>query len=134
MKRLIEKGLMFGNLIEVSSPALVERYNRAMKALCGRETKLTDFHIDLAGFSPEIGDELGDMLYLNPNGCNRQFILLSVGGQGQPAGQLAAFALPVPGGPVTGRGGRGRGGAPTPAPGGERGSGPGAPAPPGRGN
>ena len=30
MKRLIEKGLMFGNLIEVSSPALVERYKRAM--------------------------------------------------------------------------------------------------------
>ncbi len=28
MKRLIEKGLMFGNLIEVSSPQLVERYNR----------------------------------------------------------------------------------------------------------
>ena len=49
---------------------------------------------------------------------NRQFILLSVGGQGQPAGLLAAFALPVPGGPATGRGGRGRGGAPTPAPGG----------------
>ena len=35
MKRLIENGLMFGNLIEVSSPALVERYNRAMKALAG---------------------------------------------------------------------------------------------------
>ncbi len=77
MKRLIEKGLMFGNLIEVSSPALVERYNRAMKALCGKETKLTDFHIDLSGFSPEIGDELGDMEYLNPNGCNRSFILLT---------------------------------------------------------
>ena len=77
MKRLIEKGLMFGNLIEVSSPALVERYNRAMQALCGRQTKLTDFHIDLSGFSPEIGDELGDMAYLNPNGCNRSFILLT---------------------------------------------------------
>ena len=77
MKRLIEKGLMFGNLIEVSSPALVERYNRAMKALCGRDSKLTDFHIDLSGYSPEIGDELDDPLYLNPNGCNRSFILLT---------------------------------------------------------
>ena len=84
MKRLIEKGLMFGNLIEVSSPALVERYNRAMKALCGRETKLTDFHIDLSGFSPEIGDELGDMLYLNPNGCNRSFILLTTAQKNAP--------------------------------------------------
>jgi quinoprotein glucose dehydrogenase len=39
----------------------------------------------------------------------RQFIVVSVGGQ--PAGQLVAFALPVPGGGRGGRGG-GRGGAP----------------------
>lgn len=84
MKRLIEKGLMFGNLIEVSSPALVERYNRGMKALCGRETKLTDFHIDLSGYSPEIGDEVNDPLYLNPNGCNRSFILLTTAQKNAP--------------------------------------------------
>ena len=77
MKRLIEKGLMFGNLIEVSSPALVERYNRALEHLAGKRTTLTDFHIDISGYSPEIGDELGDDRYLNPNGCNRQFILLT---------------------------------------------------------
>lgn len=77
MMRLIEKGLMFGNLFEVSSTALVERYARALKHLTGRETKLRDFHIDISGYSPEIGDELNDPLYLNPNGCNRQFILLS---------------------------------------------------------
>ena len=42
---------------------------------------------------------------------NRQFIVVAVGGQ--PAGQLVAFALPVPGGTGGGRGGRGgRGGAP----------------------
>ena len=68
MKRLIEKGLMFGNLIEVSSPALIERYNRALKHLTGKVTALTDFHIDISGYSPEIGDELGDDLYLNHNG------------------------------------------------------------------
>jgi len=77
VKRLIEKGLMFGNLVEVSSPQLIDRYNRAMQHLCGKQTKLTDFHIDLSGYSPEIGDELGDPLYLNPNGANRQFILLT---------------------------------------------------------
>ncbi|MDI3336933.1 hypothetical protein QKW60_10970 [Defluviimonas aestuarii] len=77
MKRLIEKGLMFGNLVPVESPALVERYNRALKALTGKETKLADFHIDISGYSPEVGDELGDHLYLNANGCNRQFILLT---------------------------------------------------------
>ena len=77
MNRLIEKGLMFGNLIAVDTPTLVDRYNRALKQLTGKTTKLTDFHIDLSGFSPEVGDELGDMLYLNPKGCNRQFILLT---------------------------------------------------------
>ena len=41
---------------------------------------------------------------------NRQFILMAVGGQGQPAGQLVAFALPVPGG-TGGSRGRGRGDA-----------------------
>ena len=77
MKRLIQRGLMFGNLFHVSSPALVDRYRRAMQHLTGKTTALHDFHIDLSGFSPEIGDELGDDLYLNHNGVNRQFILLS---------------------------------------------------------
>jgi len=77
VKRLIEKGLMFGNLVPVTSPVLVDRYNRALRHLTGRETTLTDFHIDIAGQSPEIADELGDPLYLNPHGVNRQFILLT---------------------------------------------------------
>ncbi len=77
MKRLIEKGLMFGNLVPVDSPVLVERYKRALKHLTGKETSLPDFHIDISGFSPEIGDDLGDEHYLNHPGFNRQFILLS---------------------------------------------------------
>ncbi len=77
MMRLVKNGLMFGNLIKISSPALVARYNRALKHLTGLETSLTEFHIDISGYSPEIGDELEDQLYLNPNGCNRQFILLT---------------------------------------------------------
>ena len=84
MNRLIEKGLMFGNLVEVSSPQLIDRYNRALQHLAGKETKLKDFHIDLSGYSPEIGDELGDPLYLNPNGANRQFILLTTAQKAAP--------------------------------------------------
>jgi hypothetical protein len=84
MRRLIEKGLMFGNLVEVSSPALVERYNRAMTHLTGKRTGLAEFHVDISGYSPEIGDELGDDLYLNPNGCNRQFILLTTAQKAAP--------------------------------------------------
>ncbi|MGD9864406.1 MAG: DUF6638 family protein [Pseudodonghicola sp.] len=77
MKRLIEKGLMFGNLFPVDSPALIDRYNRALEHLTGKRTALGDFHVDLSGYSPEVGDELGDQLYLNQGGVNRQFILLS---------------------------------------------------------
>ncbi|TDE37860.1 DUF6638 family protein [Antarcticimicrobium sediminis] len=77
MKRLITRGLMFGNLYHVDSPALVERYNRALLHLTGKRTALDDFHVDLSGYSPEVGDELGDQLYLNQGGVNRQFILLS---------------------------------------------------------
>lgn len=77
MKRLIKKGLMFGNLIHVSSPVLVDRYNRALRHLTGKTTSLSDFHIDISGYSPEIGDEFDDVLYLNHAGVNRQFILLT---------------------------------------------------------
>ncbi|MEM8980113.1 MAG: DUF6638 family protein [Pseudomonadota bacterium] len=77
MKRLIQSGLMFGNLLEVSSPVLIERYNRALEHLTGKRTELPDFHIDISGYSPEIGAELGDDAYLNHAGVNRQFILLT---------------------------------------------------------
>ena len=77
MKRLIERGLMFGNLIRISSPALVERYNRALNQLTGKKTRLKSFHVDISGYSPEVGDSLGNHLYLNEGGCNRQFILLT---------------------------------------------------------
>ena len=77
MKRLIQSGLMFGNLYHVSGSAMVERYNRALAHLTGKRSGLTDFHVDISGYSPEIGDEFEDHLYLNHRGVNRQFILLS---------------------------------------------------------
>ena len=77
MKRLIETGLMYGNLVHVGGPLMVARYNRALKRLLGRTTTLTDFYVDISGFSPEVAQELGDPLYLNPNGVNRQFILMT---------------------------------------------------------
>ncbi|MEO8259724.1 MAG: pyrroloquinoline quinone-dependent dehydrogenase [Acidobacteriota bacterium] len=72
---------------------------------------------------PMPGSQTGvPMTYVHQN---RQFVLVAV--NGQPAGQLAAFALPAPAG-AGGRGGRGgaRGAPPAPGPGG-----PAAPAPPG---
>lgn len=84
MTPLITRGLMFGNLIPVDSPALVERYNRALKHLTGKTTALPDFHIDISGYSPEIGDELNDTRHLNPDGANRRFILLTTAQKDAP--------------------------------------------------
>ncbi len=84
MMRLVRNGLMFGNLIEVTSPALVARYNRALEHLIGKTTALTEFHIDISGYSPEIGHEFEDELYLNPEGCNRMFILLTTDQKSAP--------------------------------------------------
>jgi hypothetical protein len=78
MKRLVDHGLIYGNLFRVNTPVMRERYNAALEALTGKTTALQEFHVDLSGLSPEVGDELSDPLYLNPNGCNRQFILLSI--------------------------------------------------------
>ena len=75
---------------------------------------------------PMPGNQTGvPMTYLHQG---RQFVVLPVAGL--PAGQLVAFALPVPGGAGGGRGGRGgrgggRGGIPTPAPRGGQGAAPG---------
>jgi len=77
MMRLLKHGLIYGDLFKVDTPAMVERYNVALEALTGKRTKLETFMIDISGFAPEIGDELGDEQYINPNGVNRQFILLS---------------------------------------------------------
>ncbi|SLN60978.1 hypothetical protein AQS8620_02768 [Aquimixticola soesokkakensis] len=84
MRLLIERGLMFGGLVVVDSPALIERYNRALERLTGRRTQLSDFHVDLAGYSPEIADELEAPDYLDRAGANRRFILLSTAQKHSP--------------------------------------------------
>ena len=57
MMRLLRSGLMYGGLVEVATPTMVGRYNRALEKLTGRRTALDSFHIDLSGFAPEIGEE-----------------------------------------------------------------------------
>jgi len=76
MKTLIERGMLFGGLKRIDEPHLVERYNRALNALHLPSTTLTSFHVDAAGYSPEVAAELGES-YLDPRGVNRLFIILS---------------------------------------------------------
>ncbi|WP_137297624.1 DUF6638 family protein [Psychromonas sp. SP041] len=70
--------LKLHGLMKINSTHLVDRYNRALKASCRIETNLTSFHIDCSGYSPEIAEECGDIDYLNTNGANKRFIIVSV--------------------------------------------------------
>lgn len=77
MKHLLEAGLVYGRLLQVTEPHLIERYNKALKGFGLSETRLAAFRIDMMGFSPEVADELGDMDYLDPQKVNRRFIVLT---------------------------------------------------------
>ena len=77
MKRLLEAELIYGRLLTVNEPHLIARYNKALKGFGLPETQLTEFDIDMTGFSPEVADELGDRDYLDPNRVNRRFIILT---------------------------------------------------------
>jgi hypothetical protein len=74
---LRDNELIYGRLLTVSEPHLIERYNKALKAFGFKPTKLKKFDIDRTGFSPQIAEELGDYQYLDPNQIDRRFILLT---------------------------------------------------------
>lgn len=77
MKLLVKHELIYGQLMDITEPHLVERYNKALQAFGLPGTSLNSFRIDMTGFSPEIADELGDQQYLDPNAVNRRFIILT---------------------------------------------------------
>ncbi|NGO54586.1 DUF6638 family protein [Allomesorhizobium camelthorni] len=77
MELLRANELIYGRLLPVEEPHLIERYNKALKAFGLKPTKLEKFDIDRTGFSPDIAEELGDPHYLDPNQVNRRFIILT---------------------------------------------------------
>ncbi|RFC67462.1 MULTISPECIES: DUF6638 family protein [Mesorhizobium] len=77
MDLLRRNELIYGRLMPVDEPHLIERYNKALKAFGLKPTKLKKFEIDRTGFSPQIAKELDNQLYLDPNEVNRRFIILT---------------------------------------------------------
>lgn len=73
---LRDNDLIYGRLLTVDEPHLIERYNKALTAFGLKPTKLKSFQIDRTGFSPEIAEECGAD-YLDPNEVNRRFIILT---------------------------------------------------------
>jgi len=80
---LRDNDLIYGRLLTVDEPHLIERYNKAMTAFGLKPTKLKSFQIDRTGFSPEIAEECGAD-YLDPNEVNRRFIILTPAQIGLP--------------------------------------------------
>jgi hypothetical protein len=81
---LRDSELIFGRLLRIEEPHLIQRYNKALAAFGLPPTKLAGFDIDRTGFSPQVAEELGDMLYLDPNEVNRRFIILTPAQQDLP--------------------------------------------------
>jgi hypothetical protein len=78
MKKFNDPRFEFDDLMLLSTPHLIKRYNRALEQLCGKKTNLDSFHIDCSGFSPEIAEEFNDDDYMDTHGINKQFIIVSI--------------------------------------------------------
>ncbi|RRH87817.1 hypothetical protein EH240_35775 [Mesorhizobium tamadayense] len=74
---LRDNELIYGRLLAIDEPHLIQRYNKALVAFGLEPTKLKSFQIDRTGFSPEVAEERGDYDYLDPNEVNRRFIILT---------------------------------------------------------
>jgi hypothetical protein len=77
MDLLRDNELIYGRLLTISEPHLIDRYNKALVAFGLKPTRLASFEIDRTGFSPQVAEELGDYQYLDPNEVNRRFIILT---------------------------------------------------------
>ena len=77
MERLIDNDLMYGGMLTVNQPHMIARYNAALAALGIKQTKRDVISIDATGYSPEVAKELGNDHYLDPDGVNRRFIIVS---------------------------------------------------------
>lgn len=83
MQKLKEANLYRSELIPVSGK-LVERYNKCLKTLGFKETKLSSFSIDGVGWSPEVAEEKKDVHYLNHGDANPHGIIISPLQKGKP--------------------------------------------------
>jgi hypothetical protein len=83
MQKLKQANLYRSELIPVSGK-LVERYNKCLKTLGFKETKLKSFSVDGVGWSPEVAEEKKDIQYLNHGDANPHGIIISPLQKGKP--------------------------------------------------
>ncbi|WP_407557222.1 DUF6638 family protein [Winogradskyella sp. 4-2091] len=83
MNKLKQANLYRSELIPISGK-LVERYNKCLKTLGFKATKLTSFYIDGIGWSPEVAEEKNNTQYLNHGDANPHGIIISPLQKGKP--------------------------------------------------
>jgi len=76
MQKLKDANLYRSKLIPISGK-LVDRYNKCLKKLGLKETKLNKFSIDGMGWSPEISEEKKNRYYLSNGESNPHAIIIS---------------------------------------------------------
>lgn len=77
MIRLIESKLFGDRLVSVDSALMQKRYNRCLEDIGIEPTKLSTFHVDGWGWSPEIAKEKDDRFYLSHGLANPFSIIVS---------------------------------------------------------
>ncbi|MEO3385082.1 DUF6638 family protein [Mesorhizobium sp. CAU 1741] len=77
MNLLRDSELIYGRLLAIEEPHLIERYNKALQAFGLKPTTRERIEIDRTGFSPQVAEDLDDPHYLDPNQINRRFIILT---------------------------------------------------------
>lgn len=94
MERLIENALIYGSMVQIDQPHLVERYNQALSAFGLAATRRNAFSVDAMGFSPEIAQDLNNDQYLDPLGVNRRFIIVSPDQADMPVVNISFSSTP----------------------------------------
>lgn len=84
MQKLKDAGLFGGALVRVTG-SLAKRYNECLAMLGVAPTSLSEFSIDVMGWSPEIAEEKQENYYLNTGEANTNAIILSPSQQGKPS-------------------------------------------------
>ncbi len=77
MLKLIQSGLFGRQLHHVGTARSVQRYNACLEDIGLQTTKLTEFHIDGWGWSPEIAEELQNKEYLSHGSANPYSVIIS---------------------------------------------------------
>ena len=84
------------DLLELSSAAVVARYNEALRGLGLDPTALRRFRIDGRGWSPEVAVEMGDVHYLSHGPANPLGVVLSPDQAGHPLyAPIHSFEAPL---------------------------------------